>query len=792
MAEHNGVIKPLDPSVIAKIAAGEVVLRPAAAIKELIENSIDAGATEIKINIADNPLEYVEVSDNGHGISPEDMRLVCKRYTTSKTHDNIVGVKSFGFRGEALAALSHASNVTISSRTCKQTMRLVMKYHNGEPLVDIADEKAGPVGTTITYENLFFNMGTREKALSSSPSVEFNLCLELVQNYAMHFPDFKFVFHKVGSSTNDLMTDGSIRAPSNNDASDHIDSGSSPEYNVPNTDYDYKHFNMVDLYPPESNGTPSLLEYKDNVVKYSKMHLRKVKEVISLIYGTAVSNALYEFQVHSTSHVYYNCKGFFTHPNETNRCHSFILFVNNRLVEHPGLKKNIDKIYKELMHKKQRRFVYLSIYMPYERIDANVHPSKEKVFFKHQEEIVEEIGDKLRERLRNILQINTENMQKSSVFIKLESKNNVDIGEPLVPHLKRVYEVSEISKPAAKSKVRRDRKQMEIQSFVIPTYIQESNASLGSSQMSDINFDLLSVDNGMDNLFMEQSTQIQDENLQESVAPILGNIDFNMMEFGAKETICRDMWNIPFVKESIEEFDNNRDKDLTEIVAKSVFVGPIDERYILLQHDKRLYMVDIVHIAKECAYQSVVWRIGQLPRIFINPGLSIVALISYALARNEYHERNCNECIDPSLYSERASLMIRPFIVDILTKYFGFTIQNNTLLSIPRVISNYFPGQEYIPDLILDLFSVDIEEERNAVLVIAKIVSGFWTSPPINSITMNDKKANEQNYAHYLSKVLLVSVQRFPDLSLSNDRIEKGAIIKLAELELLYRIFERC
>ena len=111
-------IRQLPPEVIGQIAAGEVVERPAAAIKELVENSMDAGATAITVDVREGGLASFRVTDNGSGISPSDIRLAFARHATSKirTADDLYGVRSLGFRGEALASIAAVSKLTCQTR----------------------------------------------------------------------------------------------------------------------------------------------------------------------------------------------------------------------------------------------------------------------------------------------------------------------------------------------------------------------------------------------------------------------------------------------------------------------------------------------------------------------------------------------------------------------------------------------------------------------------------------------------------------------------------------------------
>lgn len=160
-----GNIVLLDDLTINKIAAGEVIERPASVVKELVENSIDAGATNISIETRNGGISYIRITDNGKGFMPDDMEIAFERHATSKIRkaEDLETVKSMGFRGEALASIAAISRVELISKTEDASIGYKIIVEGGKI---ISKEEIGcPKGTTITVENLFFNTPVRYKFL---------------------------------------------------------------------------------------------------------------------------------------------------------------------------------------------------------------------------------------------------------------------------------------------------------------------------------------------------------------------------------------------------------------------------------------------------------------------------------------------------------------------------------------------------------------------------------------------------------------------------------------------------
>ncbi len=191
MLETHKKIKPLSKDVISKIAAGEVINRPSYVLKELVENSIDADATNIEVYVEEGGKKVIQVIDNGIGIHPEDLVSAVKRYTTSKIEDinDIYSLNSYGFRGEALYSISSVSKFSITSRIKEFNLGKEL-YIEGGNIVSLTDT-GSPIGTKIKVKDIFFNLPARRKFLKSS-QVEFIHTLEVFIKYALIHPDKNF------------------------------------------------------------------------------------------------------------------------------------------------------------------------------------------------------------------------------------------------------------------------------------------------------------------------------------------------------------------------------------------------------------------------------------------------------------------------------------------------------------------------------------------------------------------------------------------------------------------------
>lgn len=192
-------IRVLDDNTINKIAAGEVIERPSSVIKELLENSIDALATSITIEILNGGKTYIRVTDNGVGIDKDDIEVAFLRHSTSKISNanDLNSIETLGFRGEALASIASVSQIELITKTSEEKSGIKIVIHGG--VVKSKEEIGCPNGTTIVVKNLFFNTPVREKFLKSD-NTEASHIGDIVHKLALSNPDVSFNYIKDNKS----------------------------------------------------------------------------------------------------------------------------------------------------------------------------------------------------------------------------------------------------------------------------------------------------------------------------------------------------------------------------------------------------------------------------------------------------------------------------------------------------------------------------------------------------------------------------------------------------------------
>jgi DNA mismatch repair protein MutL len=199
----SDIIQLLPDAIANQIAAGEVVQRPASALKELLENSVDAGATQVQVIIKDAGKQLLQVIDNGKGMSPTDARMSFERHATSKirTSQDLFAIRTFGFRGEALASIAAVAQVDLKTRQADAELGTLIQIEGSE--VKRQEPVAAPTGTSVAMKNLFFNVPARRNFLKSNP-VEMRHIVEEFQRVALSYPEVSFTMFQQDLETFNL------------------------------------------------------------------------------------------------------------------------------------------------------------------------------------------------------------------------------------------------------------------------------------------------------------------------------------------------------------------------------------------------------------------------------------------------------------------------------------------------------------------------------------------------------------------------------------------------------------
>lgn len=352
----------LPPETAAKIAAGEVVERPANVAKELLENSIDAGATEIRVEVREGGQRLLRVADNGHGIASEEVPLAFERHATSKltTVEDLNRIVTFGFRGEALYSIAAVSQLTLSSRHRDEPYGTTIHLEGGT----VRDTgRAGlPVGTAVTVEHLFFNVPARQKFLRS-PATEAGQIASVVQRYALAHPERRFSF----------INDGRLLFQS---------TGTGDVFDVLVKIYGLENARQfVDIGPERRPGSPRDTSALDSMALD-----------VDFMSGTdRDSNPAARPSARA------EVNGFVSLPSLTRANRSNIdIFVNRRYIEDRSLTHAVVQAYHTLLP--VGRFPVAIIFLEVDpaQVDVNVHPQKTQVRFLEERRIFSAVQQAVR------------------------------------------------------------------------------------------------------------------------------------------------------------------------------------------------------------------------------------------------------------------------------------------------------------------------------------------------------------------------------------------------------------
>uniref|UniRef100_A0A914VK55 DNA mismatch repair protein S5 domain-containing protein n=1 Tax=Plectus sambesii TaxID=2011161 RepID=A0A914VK55_9BILA len=750
-----GMIRKLPELVINQIAAGEVVQRPANAVKELIENSLDAQATQITISARAGGLKLLQVQDNGKGIARADMDIVCERHTTSKLREleDLQTIASFGFRGEALASVSHVAHVSLTSRTADAPCAYTCEYADGKPKAPTR-LCAGNAGTTVTVEDLFFNQPTRTTALKSATD-ELNKIADVVTRYAVHNPAVSFTLRRFGAGS-DLRTPGSGTVPA----------------------------------------------------------------AITALFGSTVAKDMVALETKSAK-LFFELRGWLARPlflgpvangGRSSKKSMFMLFINERSVECRQLKQAIDLLFST--QDVVCPLVYLDLKIDPRRVDVNCHPTKNHVQFLDQTAVFERVQEVIEDALTGCVQqsrchatlsaspsggrpMTNQSITEFCSTSKKETTTTVVVSEELGgPSLNKIS--SDAPKKLYDHQlIRTDSSEQRLTAFLTP------NANAPDSSSSSALFTQLSQSTTRRvcvELNASQQNKSPASNLgenggsqstsQRSEGAIVTSDIVIELEGAYGEETGEPTWR----RVQLQSIDTLRRKvcqtasaTLRDLFKSHTFVGCVDPRRALIQHLTTLYMVDVEKLSEELFYQVLLFRFGNFGSFKLTEWPLLSELYEMALAAGDDGVAE-KEAESPAAFLD----LLRQF-GPMLQDYYSLSISDeNRLVAVPSILSNYYPQLEGLPQLVYDLaVKVQWDEEQSCLEGVCRSLSRFFAHHALFCDgEMHSALGHSAPWREIVEMVLFPAFKAklLPPSSFLND----GTITQMADLKDLYRVFERC
>eukprot|EP00923_Selenidium_pygospionis_P034096 GHVN01059592.1.p1 GENE.GHVN01059592.1~~GHVN01059592.1.p1 ORF type:complete len:798 (+),score=152.89 GHVN01059592.1:2795-5188(+) len=767
-------ITRLPEDVVNRIAAGEVVARPANALKELLENCLDAKCSTVSITVKNGGLTSLSITDDGHGIHKDDLPIVCERFTTSKLrkYDDLRSIATFGFRGEALASISHVAHLTITTMTASSSCAYTCRYCDGRPLSD-PTPTAGNLGTTITYENLFYNMPTRTKAMVN-PAEEYIRILDITQRYAIHYPLVSISCKKMGSHIADVRTPG-CRA---------------------------------------GGGTEVV-----NVGMKDSEAMRR--DVVGNLFGSSVARELVSF-CFECKHPSVVCVGLVSNPNFSSRRGTSIFFINNRAIDCPALKRALEQVYEDLLPRGQKSWLYISLNLPPSTVDVNVHPSKREVHFLNELEIIKAVQTNLLKALEDCSESRTYTLKSAALKpIKngAEEEEVETVDDSFSPAMGELMEGGDT--PQQKKSVveeRTARRSMraspsigiEVDSGVSRKRKFQDGEPTGTGG-TFLNPTRVRTDANQSTLacFVRTRTHT-DENLETSVdnveqkkthtqaeQPLLNNLTQNPLSEVRTQTVSgSDALEIDSVQNIISGFKRYGGGEATRMLTDCVWVGCVDERLGLLQHGSKLCLVDMITVGRECVFQCIMQRFGRLPVFTFSEPLPVCELVVAAMLNPDGSYELKDGEVDEESIQSAGELMAKTVVKfkEMLKDYFSIEIKDDGCVhGFPRCLGGYFPGAVLLPQFFLHLAAdVNWHSEIDALTSIANFLAEYFCSPKPAKKMRDAKSVDVGSEVIELGETLHRAINQNRMYYVPRRFLKDGTISVLTSLERLYRIFERC
>ncbi|KAM8927039.1 DNA mismatch repair protein Mlh1 [Pelodytes ibericus] len=728
-----GVIRRLDETVVNRIAAGEVIQRPANAIKEMIENCLDAKSTSIQVTVKEGGMKLIQIQDNGCGIRKEDMTIVCERFTTSKlqSFQELSSIATYGFRGEALASISHVGHVTITTKTAEEKCAYRASYADGK-LKGPLKPCAGNQGTQITVEDLFYNVSTRRKALKSA-NEEHARIVDVVSRYAIHNSGTGFSVKKQGEAMADMRTlpgattVDNIRCVFGNAVSKELIDVSCEDAklgfklkgHITNANYSVKRCTF-------------LLFINGRLVESAAL-----KKAIETVYAAYLPKNMHPFLYISLDIAPQNID-VNVHPTK----HEVHFLHEDHIVE--KIQQHIES---KLLGSNSSRMYFTQTLLPGASLCASevLKPAADS------STASQKSGDKV--YAHQMIRTDSKE-QKLDAFLQPVFKHHLSstADDPLAEEQictknTAVEELSDVEMLDGVSFSEEPLTREPVGNTTVPTRKKRQR-----------------VDS--DDEMAENESDISTTAASQPVKRII---------------------NLTSIISLQKEIGDRAHKSLQEILQNHSFVGCVSPRWALAQHQTKLYLLNTTKLSQELFYQILISDFGNFGILRLSESAPLYSLAMLAL---DSLDSGWSEEDGPK---EGLAEYIVQFLqkkTEMLKDYFSLEIdEEGNLTGLPLLLDNYIPPLEGLPMFILRLATeVNWDEEKECFESFSKECSLFYSLR--KQYILEESDSEDMNWRWTAEHILYKAFRThlLPPKVFAED----GTILQLAKLSDLYKVFERC
>ncbi|KAM7409094.1 hypothetical protein PAMA_002685 [Pampus argenteus] len=726
-----GVIRRLEETVVNRIAAGEVIQRPANAVKEMIENCLDAKSTNIQVTVKDGGLKLLQIQDNGTGIRREDMEIVCERFTTSKlqTFEDLSAISTYGFRGEALASVSHVAHVTITTKTADAKCAYRGSYSDGK-LKAPPKPCAGNQGTQILVEDLFYNVSTRRKALKS-PSDEYSRIVEVVSRYAIHNSGKSFSVKKQGETVADVRTlpnasvVDNIRGVFGNAVSREL-----IEVGCEDLKLAYKMKGYISNANYSVKKCMLILFINHRLVESSAL-----KKAIETVYAAYLPKNAHPFLYLSLEIAPQNVD-VNVHPTK----HEVHFLHEDGVIE--SVQKHIES---KLLGSNSSRTYFTQTLLP----GLSVSGGSEVKSVRH-------TAAESDERVYAHQMVRTDcRAQKLDAFLQPKEKPPPD-PESAGPGSRE--ETAKAARPPSDEMDDMDDADM-LQALDEQEEDKQSTHDVQRKRPRK-----------------EPQQQEKEEEEQTAAA-----------------TSKRRVIKLASIKDLRAEITENTHKGLQEMLQNHSFVGCVNPQWTLIQHHTKLYLLNSSRLSQELFYQILIYDFGNFGVLRLSTPAPIYDLAMLALESDESgwteddgpREGLAQYIVD--FLKKKAEMLEDYFSMEV--------DQEGNLIGLPLLLDKYTPVMEGLPMFILRLATeVNWDNEKECFRDFCKECSMFYSirkeyileAEPAEEQQDAELNSWRWNVEHIIFKAFRTLFS--PPMHLSED----GSVLQIANLPDLYKVFERC